>query len=185
MPKNLEIKAKIPNVQHAISIAYDLYASYKGELHQIDTYFNVHHGRLKLREILNDHFELIYYERNEESQQRLSTFELYPVVDVNHMKKMLTQANGVIGIVEKRRTLFIYKNTRIHVDEVQRLGTFLEFETAVTETEEDAKKFFFPNGGVIPSVPFPAKKEVYDADLIILIQRRSLGLCQPTSKTTH
>lgn len=140
MPKNLEIKAKIPSVQHAASIARNIRASHKGELHQIDTYFKVHHGRLKLREILNDHAELIYYDRDEQSEQRLSRFEVYPVADAAQLKRLLTQSNGIRGIIEKKRVLYMYNDTRIHIDEVLRLGTFLEFETAVHESEEEARK---------------------------------------------
>ncbi|MDP2654111.1 MAG: hypothetical protein Q8Q08_08785 [Candidatus Omnitrophota bacterium] len=49
-------------------------------------------------------------------------------------------------------------------------GGFVLSSKKFGETDEDAQKFLFPNGGIIPSVPFPAKKEIYDADLIILIQ---------------
>lgn len=44
---------------------------------------------------------------------------------------MLTKTFGKLVTVEKRRSLWMYKNTRIHLDKVKHLGTFLELETVV------------------------------------------------------
>ena len=43
-------------------------------------------------------------------------------------------------VVEKKRRLFLYKNSRIHLDEVRGLGTFIEFEVLVKHGKQQAQK---------------------------------------------
>jgi predicted adenylyl cyclase CyaB len=45
-------------------------------------------------------------------------------------------------VVEKKRELWLYDNTRIHLDTVKSLGTFLELETLVIKGKKDAQKRF-------------------------------------------
>ena len=50
---------------------------------------------------------------------------------------------GLRGRVEKERTLYLWKHTRIHLDDVSGLGVFLELETVMDgidrgEAEEEA-----------------------------------------------
>lgn len=137
MPRNLEVKAKISSIQDSTALAKLLHAKYTGVLHQTDTYFNVSRGRLKLREIDGAHAELIYYEREETSHQRMSQFEQLLVTDPSKIKFLLTSACGIKGIVEKERILFLYnESTRIHLDSVRGLGAFLEFEIPVSDATE-------------------------------------------------
>jgi predicted adenylyl cyclase CyaB len=42
----------------------------------------------------------------------------------------------------KTRKLYIYKNTRIHLDEVKNLGNFLELETVVKGNMKEGKTEF-------------------------------------------
>jgi adenylate cyclase class IV len=79
MPTNLEIKARLDNISQAIEIAEALPSEFSIELKQMDTYFSISEGRLKLREINNTYAELIYYIRSEESNERVSNFEIYPI----------------------------------------------------------------------------------------------------------
>ena len=140
MSKNLEIKARIQSVEVAISIAHNLNATYVGELRQYDTYFDTKHGRLKLRVINNDRCELIYYDRAETSTQRLSNFEVYPLNDAVALKKILESSIGIKAVVQKKRQLYLYQSTRIHIDEVVNLGSFLEFEAPVIDSLASAEQ---------------------------------------------
>ena len=61
---NIEIKAKSDNQTMIREILTSKNADFKGIDHQIDTYFNVNFGRLKLREG-NIENHLIHYQRED------------------------------------------------------------------------------------------------------------------------
>lgn len=144
MPVNLEIKVKVSNLLEIKNIALSINAKYSESLRQIDTYFHVAHGRLKLREINESHAELIYYDREESFRQRLSSFEQYPTKNPSLMKRLLIQACGMRGIISKRREVFLLNNdTRIHFDEVDGLGEFIEFEIPAIDLDLARKKMEF------------------------------------------
>jgi len=135
--QNIEIKAKYPSPEKGIVLAKSLGASDEGILHQIDTYFNVDRGRLKLREINDSEFQLIHYERPDEDGPKTSSYSIVPVPDPQALKAVLGQAIGIWKVVEKRRQLFLYDEVRIHLDHVTGLGDFLEFEGVI---QHDASK---------------------------------------------
>lgn len=66
MPRNLEVKARINNLSAAEKVALEIGAIFEGEFFQVDTYFNVKNGRLKLREFDSGFAELIFYHRVED-----------------------------------------------------------------------------------------------------------------------
>ena len=140
MAANLEIKASLAGSELAAAQAQRLGAEYAGELHHIDVYFRTVNGRLKLRTINGAAAELIAYERDEESDERLSRFERLRVDDPESLRRMLETALGVRGVVEKRRTLWMYGDTRIHIDEVRDLGYFLEIEVPVVDGSDRAAR---------------------------------------------
>ena len=109
---------------------------------QLDTYFNVPQGRLKLREINTDEAELIYYERSDLAESRYSNYQICDIPEPVAFKGIATMAWGVKGVVEKQRELWMFGDTRIHLDEVKDLGQFVELETVIreqTETEAQAE----------------------------------------------
>ena len=138
MPTNLEIKAKLPNRERAIEIAEALPSSFSDELNQTDTYFIAPQGRLKLREINQTTTELIYYNRAEDSNERISKFEIYQTANSHKLKSILTDAFGVKAVVKKHRRLYLFNTTRIHIDEVEGLGDFIEFEVPIDSNIENA-----------------------------------------------
>lgn len=140
MPQNLEIKARIQGFAVAQSVCEQIGAQYVGRWKQVDTYFQVRRGRLKLREIENSLSELIRYEREEHSNLRTSNFEIFTCEHGSSLKKILGDAIGVRAVVEKTRTLYLYADTRIHLDDVQGIGMFLEFEVPVRITSRDAEE---------------------------------------------
>jgi predicted adenylyl cyclase CyaB len=153
LPSNLEIKAVIPSLARARSIATKLGARYIGELRQTDTYFKVKEGRLKLREFVDGNAELIQYRRREVTRERLSKFTIYSCHDPLRLKEVLEGSLGVLAVVKKRRELFLYESTRIHLDRVEGLGFFLELETPVRTSSEHARKinrFLVNRFGIAP-----------------------------------
>jgi len=140
LPRNLEIKARLESISSAEKIAKLISAAFEKVLEQVDTYFIVPKGRLKLREIVGEQAELIYYERDESVDHRESKFEIYPLAEPAKLKTLLTNAIGVKVAVEKKRLLYMHEGTRIHLDHVNRLGSFIEFEVPVRESLEEAEK---------------------------------------------
>ena len=108
---------------------------------QLDTYFNVPQGRLKLREIDTHKAELIYYERSDLAESRYSNYQVCDIPEPIVFKQIATMAMGVKGVVEKQRELWMFGDTRIHLDEVKKLGQFVELETVIhDQTEEQAQR---------------------------------------------
>lgn len=74
--------------------------------------------------------ELIYYDRPDTEGPKLSSYEKSPIPSgsVPSLDAVLTQALGVSGMVKKTRHLFLVGQTRVHVDQVEGLGDFMELE---------------------------------------------------------
>ena len=108
-----------------------------GIQHQIDTYFHVPHGRLKLREIVGLRSELIWYDRSNEAAARKSDYRLTPISHPNELKVSLAAALRIRGEVRKRRHVLLWHNVRIHLDEVESLGSFVEFEAVISGNEDE------------------------------------------------
>ncbi|MBO9539490.1 class IV adenylate cyclase [bacterium] len=125
---NLEFKARVRDLAAFHAAAARLGAQDAGVLVQVDTYFKVPQGRLKLREINGTDAMLIYYDRSEDAAQRWSHFRVAKVVEPEGMKAVLSSANGLRGVVAKHRHLYLWQDCRIHLDQVEGLGDFIEFE---------------------------------------------------------
>jgi homotetrameric cytidine deaminase len=138
--RNVELKARDPDPARTLERALALGADDKGEIQQRDTYFSGARGRLKLREQetggspLWD--ELIEYSRTDSTDARTSTYRRVPVADVEPLREALDAAYGTLGTVAKRRRLLIWEGVRIHLDEVEGLGSYIELE-AVAEAGSD------------------------------------------------
>ena len=108
---------------------------------QCDTFFEVPSGWLKLREVEGAEAELISYRRStDDSGPRSSDYDVAPLENAEKWKSLIGRVLPKRGVVEKERTLWIWKNTRIHLDSVHGLGEFLELETVVRDiTPEEAR----------------------------------------------
>ena len=135
MARNIELKARDPDPARSLELALALGAADEGWLQQLDTYFRVASGRLKLRE-QDGAAELIQYERTDEAIERASNYRIIAIRDPDMLKDALAAALGVLVAVEKSRHLLLWRNVRIHLDEVPGLGSFIELE-AVAEPDSD------------------------------------------------
>ncbi|MEK6755415.1 MAG: class IV adenylate cyclase [Bacteroidota bacterium] len=140
MPKNLELKASYYSLAAAHDVARRIGARHVGTMRQTDTYYRVRSGRLKLREINRKTSELIYYERANRHGSRYSTYAVIPLQEARAIKKVLRAVLGELIVVRKERTLFLYKNCRIHLDRVQGLGLFIEFEVLARRGKRQAEE---------------------------------------------
>lgn len=134
--RNLELKARDPSPEATLEACRRLGAVDCGVLWQRDTYFNATHGRLKLREQRPGRTQLIHYHRTDEPQQRESRYRILELADVEALRTFLTESLGVRAVVTKRRRLFLWRSVRIHLDEVEGLGAFIELE-AVARPESN------------------------------------------------
>lgn len=135
MTRNIEIKAQINDFQNVLRIVENLADSSSTILEQFDTFFHCQKGRLKLREFKNSEPELISYLRPDSSGPKLSEYTRVKVEDATALKEALGATLGIRGVVRKRRRLFMVDQTRIHLDEVDGLGEFLEIEVVLSENQ--------------------------------------------------
>jgi len=126
---NIETKARHDHPDFVREYFKKNNAEFKGIDHQIDTYFNVTHGRLKLREG-NIENNLIYYKRGDESRAKESHFQLVDIPEAKLLKEVLSQSLGIKIVVEKKREIYFIGNVKFHIDEVARLGRFIEIEAS-------------------------------------------------------
>lgn len=132
---NVEIKAKCVDPQRVRRILREQNHRFIGEDHQIDTYFNVPNGRLKLREGSIEN-ALIHYMRSNQAGPKKSEVLLYKSQPESLLKSLLVQALGILVVVDKRREIYFIDNVKFHIDRVENLGTFLEIEAI---SNNDAK----------------------------------------------
>jgi predicted adenylyl cyclase CyaB len=137
MACNVEIKLHLRNPTAVLSAAARLSHTGARVLEQVDVFFAVPSGRLKLRTIRDEHCELIAYHRADRPGPRTSVYEIVPVNDGPGLHRVLGAALGERVVVRKTRRLFLAGQTRIHVDDVEGLGTFLELEV-VLRADQDA-----------------------------------------------
>ena len=127
MHVNFEFKARHRSIEEAEAalLAHD--PLFAGEDHQVDTYFNVPNGRLKLREG-NIEQALIYYERTNTAAAKQSNVTLYPHKADAALKQVLQNSLGIKAVVDKRRKIYFIENVKFHFDTVKGLGSFVEVE---------------------------------------------------------
>ena len=127
--KLLELKAKVEDLDVVRGRLTSLGAQYIGTFRQIDVYFDVPEGRLKLREVDdNNKAKLIYYKRENIAEPKRSDVFILKVQEPAFLKTLLGRLLKIRATVEKVREIYRYQGTQIHLDRVKKLGTFLEFE---------------------------------------------------------
>ncbi len=151
---NFEFKARLHDAEQVRSVMQQRNAEVVSVMLQTDTYFHAPQGRLKLREIAFEPLagkqnpppraELIFYQRADEASVKRSDYLIAPVSESERMSEVLAATLGVCVVVKKRRELYLlgYRNTphapplphiRVHLDQVETLGSFVEVEAVVGE----------------------------------------------------
>lgn len=137
MARNVEVKARLADVDAARAIVAGLGAAFVWSDEQVDRYYELDgERRLKLRICGRAPAELIRYERPETSGIRASDYEITPVRD-DAAALCLVPKTPPLVTVRKRRELWQLENVRIHLDDVDGLGTFLELEAVVDGAHDD------------------------------------------------
>ncbi len=124
---NIEFKASTNKLAELEALLLQQNPLFIGEDHQVDTYFNVATGRLKLREG-NIENALIFYEREDFAGAKSSHVILYQHQPDKTLKEILIKTLGIKAVVDKRRKIYFIDNVKFHFDTVEGLGTFIEVE---------------------------------------------------------
>ena len=124
---NIEFKASTNNLASLETLLLQHNPLFIGEDHQVDTYFNVSIGRLKLREG-NIENALIHYEREDFAGTKSSHVLLYQHQPDKILKEILIKTLGIKAVVDKKRKIYFINNVKFHFDTVKDLGTFVEVE---------------------------------------------------------
>jgi homotetrameric cytidine deaminase len=133
---NIELKARDPNPEVTAARCLNLGAVPTGAMHQRDTYFAARRGRLKLRTDESSS-ELIAYRRPDDAEPTESAYVRVPAFEPDALTEALAYTLGPAAVVvSKRRQVLLWEGVRIHLDEVEGLGSFVEFE-AVLPTAGD------------------------------------------------
>ena len=133
MPRNVEIKARLRDPMSVRRRVVGLSDAPAVVLDQEDTFFRVAQGRLKLRTFPDGRGELIYYRREDALGPKTSEYFICPTEHPSALREVLARACGLRAVVRKRRTLYLAGRTRIHLDEVEGLGSFLELEVVLDD----------------------------------------------------
>ena len=135
--RNIEVKIPVADLDRLRDAAIALGATSVGIEEQTDRYYELVGGRrVKLRTRASGAAELIRYDRPETGGVRASDYEVTPVRD-QETRLCLVPSEPAVAIVHKRREVLLLENVRIHLDDVERLGAFLELEAVVDREHDD------------------------------------------------
>ncbi len=140
MAINLELKTKVENHHNIKQVLEKIGSTFEKVLNQKDIYYKIENGLLKLR-IENGMYSLIKYNREELKEDRWSNYYVV-YLEGKETEQLFKSLFPIETEVIKKRELFMYKNTRIHLDTVENLGKFIELETVVHNSKEYAKELF-------------------------------------------
>jgi len=140
----VELKARISSVGTLRKKLEAMGARYIGTYRQVDTYFYVPRGRLKLREVEGTkETQLIYYEREDVAEPKRSKVFILEVDQLASLQRLVELVLKKRAVVDKKREIYHYKGTQVHLDTVKNLGTFIEFERktgrSITGANRDRK----------------------------------------------
>ena len=103
MARNVEIKARVQSLDPIRRVAIALAPSLPELISQIDTFFAVRRGRLKVRQFTDGSGELIAYDRADQAGPKASSYKVVSCADANALCAVLSRLLAVRGRVVKRR----------------------------------------------------------------------------------
>lgn len=135
--QNVEFKAELRDPELGHALARHLGAKHMGQVWQVDTYYKLADGRLKKRETEGQPTEWVFYERPNMARARISQFKIY--TENQAFERFGTLQMEPWVIVRKARDIYIMGHVRLHFDQVDRLGQFVELEALVLPSHNLAK----------------------------------------------
>jgi predicted adenylyl cyclase CyaB len=135
MGRNVEVKARVESLDALVPGLEELGARFAGQWRMRDVFFAAPEGRLKLRTVEGEGAYLIAYRRRDDTGPSLSEYELVDVADPAALDRALCMVLGRVGQVRKLRSVYIIGRTRVHLDQVDGLGAFMELEVVLEDGE--------------------------------------------------
>jgi adenylate cyclase, class 2 len=132
--QNIEFKAELRDIEAARAQCRTLGARKIGMIDQTDEYFRLTDGRLKRRSAPGEPTEWIFYHRPDHVRPRMSSYTI--LTEEQSRRRWGTQSLRPWLTVRKKRELWMLENLRIHLDIVEELGTFIEFEAVVSKLHD-------------------------------------------------
>ncbi len=131
MPANVEIKARARDFDRQRGLAEAMADGPVQVLNQEDVFYQSPRGRLKLRIFDERRGELIFYRRPDQVGPKTSEYYIHPTDRPGSLRQVLDLSLPQVGVVRKRRDVFLVGQTRLHFDQVEGLGRFLELEVVL------------------------------------------------------
>ena len=136
MARNVEIKARLADLDQQVAIAKRLSGTSGETIVQRDVFFHSQAGRLKLRVFSPDRGELIAYQRPDQTGPKTSEYYISTTAEPDKLREVLAKSLGEKAVVDKVRLLFLVGRTRVHLDRVDGLGDFLELEVVLADDDD-------------------------------------------------
>jgi predicted adenylyl cyclase CyaB len=133
--RNVEIKARVADLDAVEAKARAIATSGPEDIAQDDTFFRCTDGRLKLRVLAPGQGQLIHYSRADEAGPKVSDYVISPTASPDTLREALARAHGILGRVVKHRRLYLAGQTRVHLDRVEGLGSFVELEVVLDDSQ--------------------------------------------------
>lgn len=136
---NIEMKAVYRDLDSARKIIKDLNSQFLWKDSQVDTYFFTRAGKLKLRQSQLNGSELLPYFKTDDDGLKRSDYVRLPTQEPELLCSLLDQLLGTKMVVRKIGEVYLIENVRVHLDQVDGLGNFLEFEAVFTEESAEVQ----------------------------------------------
>ncbi len=131
----VELKARYEDLGKARALLAA--AERLGTFRQVDTYFSLGDRRLKLRSVAGGtEGQLIYYERPDVGGVKESRVLIASIPDAAVVREILTRIFPVKAEVRKTREIYRLQGVQVHLDTVEGLGKFVEFEKILADESE-------------------------------------------------
>ena len=95
---------------------------------------------MKLRQINSEKTQLIYYERENISKPKRSDIFIIEIPDNKTFTALLKKILKVKATVKKTRKIYWHQKTQIHIDTVDSLGCYVEFERKTPNTTKEIER---------------------------------------------
>jgi adenylate cyclase class 2 len=137
--RNVEFKAELRDPEAARAQCKVLGGQFIGVMQQTDVYYRMPEGRLKRRTCPGEPTEWIEYRRPDRAAASTSNYAIYS--DDQAQRRWGSMSLREWVTVRKSRELWMIDDVRVHLDDVETLGRFLEFEAIIGRIYDEREAY--------------------------------------------